>query len=208
MVGQHVQTIGIHHGGSLCATYLRDERNGGVLLLAESGTDSHCIHVIAVNRFREILFVVVWIDDCLGNADLHHVVVTTGRTHDDFSGSRTQTGLRGQDGSTSHTVTAGHNECRAHISFVGEFISRNHQRPDFRLFQYHELSIHLADALFAEADVENLQFTDELLVLRKKECQFLLLKRERHVSPDNVGTYVICVVFGHQSRRHIDAYDG
>ena len=208
MVSQHVQTVGIHHNRSLRAAYLGDECNGGVLLLAESGTDSHGIHVFAIYRFREILLVMVWINDSLRNADLHHVVVAAGCAHDDLSCSRAQACLRGKDGSTGHAVAAGHDECRAHIAFVGELISRKHPCPDVFLFEHHELGIHFADTFFAEADVENLQFADELLVLGEEECQFLLLEGKRHVSPDDIGTHVIGVVFGHESRRHVDTDDG
>ena len=82
---------------------------------------------------------------------------------------------------------------------MGKLVAVEHHGPDFRLFEHGELGVHLADSLFAEADVKNLEFADELLVFGEQEGELLLLKGEREVCLDDVGAYIISVVFGHET---------
>ena len=84
VVGEHIESVGIHHDGGLRTAYLRDEGDGGVLLLTESGSDGHGIDVLAVHGLGEVFLVVVGIDDGFGDADLQDVVVAAGCAYHHF----------------------------------------------------------------------------------------------------------------------------
>ena len=110
----------------------------------------------------------------------------------------TEAGLGGQHGGPCHAVTAGNDEGVAHIALVGVGAPFEEQGADVVLLDEGVVGFYLLDALLAESDVEHLQLSDVLLVLREEEGEFLLLEGERHIGADDVGADVIGVVLRHQ----------
>ena len=81
----------------------------------------------------------------------------------------TQAGLSSQDGSTSHAIASGNDECMPHLPFVCKRITGSKHRPDVCLLQQCVVSIQLCDTLLTEIDVQDAQLTYILLILAKQE---------------------------------------
>ena len=90
---------------------------------------------------------------------------------------------------------------------MGEGVAPEQSRTDVALFKHGVVGVNLGDALLAQPDVEHAEVADERLVLGKEHAQLLMLQRQCHVGSDDVRTYIICIVLGHQARRDVDADD-
>ena len=87
----------------------------------------------------------------------------------------------------------------SHVSFVGVFVAVQDARTDVVLLEHGVVRFNSLRTLFTEPDVKNLQLTYELLVLGEEKSQFLLLQCQCQVGLDDIGSYVVGVVFGHQT---------
>ena len=207
MVRKDVERIGIEQHGALCAPYLRNDDDGRVFLLPQSGTYAHGVHGVGVHRFVDEEFLVVVADDGFGHTDLQDVVVAARRVDGHFPHAGPEACLCGQNGGSRHAVAAGHDEGVAHVAFVGEGAAVGQKRPDVALFEHGELRLRFLQPLLAQADVERAKFAYELLVFGEEEGQFLVLKGQREVGFDDVCADVVSVVLGHQPRGNVDAHD-
>ena len=87
---------------------------------------------------------------------------------------------------------------------MGKGVTANEHLAYHRLFNHRILCLHLLHTLLAQTDVEHAQLTDKDLVLGEQERQLGLLQGQRGMGADDVGTNIIGVVLGHQTRGHVD----
>ena len=206
MTGQNINGVGIYHCGALTAAQLCNDGNCRLLAGSQARTNAQRIEVFGVNRLRESGFLSVELYDGFGNAHLQNVAVAFGCVGSDLSYTYAQTCFGGQHRSTCHTVAAGNNQGVTHLAFVGKRVALQQAWAHVVLLQQRVVGINLLHALFAQSDIQHLQFADEYLVFGEQERQLWQLQCQRHIGTDNVGSYIVSVVFGHQSRWHIDTY--
>ena len=206
VIGQDVQRVGIDEDGALRPPDLRDEGDGSVLLRADARAHAHGVEGLRVHRLREVAVLMVHLQHSLRHRHLHDGIVALRRAHRHLAGSRTQTGLRGQHGGTAHAVTAGNDECVAHLPFVGKLAAGLQSLTDVRFLGHDKHSIGAGNILLRQADVEHTQLAQEVLVVGQQHRELLLSEGQREVGFDDVLTNVVGIVLGHESRRNIDAH--
>ena len=157
------------------AAHLGDDGDGRLLARAETGTDTYGVEVIGVDGFREGRLLAVELDDGFRDAHLHDHVVSFRCMGSHLADSNPQTGFRGQYGSTSHAIAARYDQGVAHLALMGKGVALDETRTDITLLQQRVVGVDLLDAFLAETDVEHLHLSEELLILREQERQFLLL---------------------------------
>ena len=207
MVGEDVECVGVEHDGARCAAYLRDEGDGRVLVGSDARAYSHCVEILRLHCLREASLLVVHLEHSLGHGHLHDGVVAFGRAHGDFSHSGAQTGLGGENGGASHSVAACHDEGVSHLAFVGEVVAWSEDVAQLAFLLNGVACVGVVDERLREAYVEHAQFAEILLTVGEHHAELLLLEGECEVGFDDVGSNVVGVVFGHQSRRDVDAHD-
>ena len=94
-----------------------------------------------------------------------------------------------------------------HLTLVGKFASRTQPWTNVLLFDERELRVGAGNELLRKTDVEHANLAEIRLVVGQEHRQFQVAERQRQVGLDDVGTHVVGVVLGHQSRRNVDAHD-
>jgi len=204
MIGQHVQSVSIHHDRALRAAYLSDQRDGRILALSQSRANGEGVEVLALHAVREIGFLAVHLKDCLRHGHLHDAIVALGGVHGHLTGSGAQTGTRSKDGSSCHAVTASNDQCMTHRAFVGKVAPMAQTRDQVCLFLNAAPYLCFLDIVGAQTDVQHPQPSQILLAVGQHHAELLLLQRKRQIRTDNILPDVISIVLAHQSRRHVD----
>ena len=198
MVGQHVQSVSVHHDGTLRTTYLTDQRDGGVLALPQSRADSKGIEVLTFHAVGEIGLLTVHLQYGFRHSHLHDAIVALRRVHRHLTGSRAQTGTCGEDGSTRHTVAAGDDQRMPHRTFMHKVTAMAHTRYQVGLFLNAAADLRVADIVGAQADVQHTQTAEILLAVGKHHTELFLLKGQRQISANDILSDIIGVVLAHQ----------
>ena len=95
----------------------------------------------------------------------------------------------------------------SHLTFVGEGRTLEEHGAYLSFLNNGIVGFYLVNTFLTQTDVQYAQLSYKRLVLREEESQFRLLKCQRKIGMDDIGTDIISIVLRHQTGGYVNGHN-